>query len=337
MPTDVYLPADPMARFVGIYGALNADRGWGSDASCLRFAAMSAVTCRGEPNEVATAIRNTADKIKERSGWFGELTSSLRFIVSTMLVQNGDTPAGFLTEVERVKAMLREVGLRRGGIYETMAILILRVTAELEPVSIEAVRRFAALYEQMKRYHWWLTGPDDFPACAVLVGRDGSPEQIGSTIEQIFQALCDCGCGKGDPLQTAANLLYLADLEPLVAAGRFRDLADSFRSRGVSIWQSDYDELAILTFLDQPVEQIVAHVLDRRRDMEALRPAPGRSMTFNLAASIAFLELVQCDRDLKTITDSKALLDMQAIIAAQQAAAAAAASSAAAGAAASSS
>jgi len=336
MPTDLYLPADPMRRFTGIYGALNADRGWGSDASCLRFAAVSAVTCHGEPHEVAAAIRNMADEIKERSGWFGELTSSLRFIVSTILAQNGDTPEGFLAEVERVKAMFRDANLRRGGIYETMAILILRVTAELEPVSTDAVRRFAAIYEQMKRYHWWLTGPDDFPACAVLVGQDGPPEQIGSTIERIYQALHDCGCGKGDPLQTAANLLYLAGLDPPVAAGRFRDLADGFRTRSVSIWQSDYDELAILTFLDQPIEQIVAHVLDRRRDMEALRPAPGRSMTFNLAASIAFLELVQCDRDLKTITDSKALLDMQAIITAQQAAAAAAASSAAASAAASS-
>jgi len=38
---------------------------------------------------------------------------------------------------------------------------------------------------------------------------------------------------------------------------------------------------------------------------------------------------VQCDRELKQVTDAKALLDMQAIINAQQAAACAAATSAA--------
>ena len=60
-------------------------------------------------------------------------------------------------------------------------------------------------------------------------------------------------------------------------------------------------------------------VLSNRAKMEELRPKPDRSLTFNLAASITFLELVKLDRKMKEITDAKALMDMQAIIAAQQA------------------
>ena len=106
------------------------------------------------------------------------------------------------------------------------------------------------------------------------------------------------------------------------------DLAAGFKNAGVSIWQSDYDELAILSFLDHPPGRIVEHVLRHREVMESLKPKPDRSLTFNLASSTTFLELVRLDPDLKTVIDAKALLDMQAIINAQQAAAIAATSSA---------
>ena len=329
MANTAYLPEDPLARFTAIYAALNAERSWRESASPLRFAALTAVTCPGEPQEVAEAIRDMAAAVKERAGWFGQLRSPLRFILSAMLVQRGDDAGAFLAEVERVRGMFRDVGLRRGGIYETMAIWVLRADAGLEPVAFEAVERMRAIYEVMKAYHWWLTNPDDFPACAILVGQEGTPEAIGAAIEQIYQALHDFGGSRGNPLQTAANLLYLSRLAPTEAARRFHALADGFRAAGVAIWQSDYDELAILTFLDHPTDRIVECVLDRRRDMTALSPKPDRSLTFNLAASITFLELVQCDRELEQITDAKALLDMQAIINAQQAAACAAATSAA--------
>jgi hypothetical protein len=335
MDNTLFFPEDPLQRFRDIYEALNKERGWASSASPLRFAAMTAVTCPGRPAEVATAIRDKADEIKTASGWFGTLNSQLRFVVGAMLMLRNDTVDDLLDEVKRVRQLFREASLRRATVYETMAILILRFQAGREPIRTAAVERFKAIYEEMKRYHWWLTGPDDFPACAILAGQDETPSRIGHEIERIYNALREEGFSTGDPLQTAANILYLARLEPGTIAHRYRKLADGFRAKSVSIWQSDYDELAILSFLDHPTHVVVDRVLDNRAVMEALRPKPDRSLTFNLAASIAFLELVQLDQDLKVITDVKALLDMQAIINAQQAAAAASASSAAGGSAAS--
>ena len=323
------LPADPMSRFVAVYKMLDAERGWFGDPSSLRFAAMAAVLSPGEPLDVARGIRRIADDIKTESGWFGALNSPLRFIVSAMLYANGDGAAEFLAEVERVQAMFRDAGLRRGGIYETMAILIMRLRADKQPIATSTVDRFQAIYEEMKRHHWWLTGPDDFPACAILVSQPESPVEIGDRIEQIYRSLNAVGLPSGDPLQTAANLLYLARLDPAEAASRFRDLSRGFRQSGVSIWQTDYDELAILSFLKHTPATVIDRVLSNRAQMEELRPKPDRSLTFNLAASITFLELVKLDRKMKEITDAKALMDMQAIITAQQAAAGAAASSAA--------
>jgi hypothetical protein len=323
------LPADPMSRFVAIYELLDAERGWFGDPSSLRFAAMAAVVSPGDPSVAAIGIRRISDDIKAQSGWFGDLNSPLRFIVSAMLYANGDGAAEFLAEVETVQKMFRTARLRRGGIYETISILIMRLQADKQPIATSTVDRFRAIYEEMKRHHWWLTGPDDFPACAILVGQPESPAEIGERIEQIYQSLHAAGLTSGDPLQTAANLLYLARLDPAETASRFRNLASGFREKGVSIWQSDYDELAILTFLDHSPTSIIDRVLSNRAKMEELRPKPDRSLTFNLAAGITFLELVKLDREMKEITNAKALMDMQAIINAQQAAAAAAASSAA--------
>ncbi len=144
------LPANPLNRFQDLYEALNADRGWFGDASSLRFAAMTATTCQGSPVEVASSIRSMAEEIKRLSGWFGELNSSLRFIVSAILVLNGDRASDFLAEVEQGRNLFRQAGLRRGGIYETIAILILRLQNDLAPVTAEAVLRFKAIYENLE-------------------------------------------------------------------------------------------------------------------------------------------------------------------------------------------
>lgn len=322
------LPTDPLARFLDIYAALNADRRWSEDASALRFAAMTTLAVPGDAEDLARQIRELAEAIKRESGVFGNLSNGLRFVVAAILLVQGDTPRDLLNEVKRVRDEFRRRDMRRGGTYETMAILAMRCLGGLEPIKDATITRFRALYEEMKRHHWWLTGPDDFPACAILTAQAGEPSAIGAGIEQIYQALRAAGFKSGDPLQTAANILYLKDLPPQTLATRYRDLATEFEHAGISMWQSDYDELAILAFLDHAPRRIVDRVVELRREMERLRPDPGRLMTFNLAASIGFVELVQLDAQLRQITDAKALLDMQAIIAAQQAAVIAAVTSA---------
>lgn len=330
MTSTPYLPENPLWRFKDIYEALNAERRWWRGASPLRFAAMAALTCPGTPRRVAGDIRRIARKLGTESGWVGRLDLRLRFIVAAMLLARGDRARAFLAEVKRVRKMFREAGLRRAAVFETMAILILRAQADQAAITETMIHRFQAVYEEMKRYHWWLTGPDDFPACAILTGQETTPARIGETIEEIYQSLRSEGFSIGNQLQTAANILYLSRLDARKAARRYRDLADGFRANRVAIWQSDYDELAILTFLHHPPSRVVDHVLKHREAMKTLSPRPPRTLTFNLAASITFIELVRVDRNLDVITDAKALLDMQAIIHAQQVAAAAGGASAAA-------
>lgn len=324
MNRGINIPDDPPARFRAIYDALNEQRGWWGDATSLRFAAVSALTCRGEPASVADSIRIVAEEIKAASGWFGPLNSNLRFVVAAMLVAHDDTPHDFLAEVKRVRKLLRDAGVRRLESYETITILVLRIKAGRAPIDADAIRRCRDIYHEMKQHHWWLTGPEDFPVCAMLSDAAASAQQIGHDIEGIYQALRSRKFSWGDALQTAANILYLARLGPEETADRYEALSVGFQSAGVSIRKSDYDELAILTFLHQPPERVVETVLRHREVMRSLRPKPNGSMTFNLAASTTFLELIRLDENMKVLADAKALLDMQEIIRAEQAASVAA-------------
>ncbi len=330
MKTKQLLPIDPLARFQEIYDALQADRRWWRDTSPLRYAAISAITCPGPADKVAASIRKITENLRKESGFVGQLSRSLQFIIASMLLGYGDTARAFLQEVKRVRSVFRTEGIRRAAVYETMTILILRTQAQQKPITINSVKRLKDIYEEMKAHHWWLTGPEDLPVCAILCGQDHSVQQITQKSEDIYQALAKKKHRKGDTLQATANILSMVPDNAAKIAKRFVELAEGFRKSGVSIWQSDYDELAILTFLNHSTRRIVDNVLTHRETMKALKPKPGRSLTFSLAASTTFVALAQTDKTLQSVADMKLLMDMQAIIHAQQAAAAAAAASAAA-------
>ncbi len=301
----IHLPDAPFERYRAIYEALEADRSWLEPPGIQRFAALTAVTTAGEPDEVARAIAEVAEGLKAGAGWFSDLTGPFRVFVSAGIARDAGDPAAYSDDVERVRALFREIGLRRGGgPWETAAIVVLRrSTPDATPVDRARVERFGAIYEAMKKHHFWLTGPEDFPAAALLVDRPGDPDVIGDGIEAVYQALRERGFPLGDPLQTAANLLAAADLDPRHAADRFQLLAERFRDADVSIWQADYDELALLAHLRGPVEPIVERTIAIRALVRELRPRPGILETFALGAGLTFIERIGHDELDEPVTD----------------------------------
>ncbi|MCA9704414.1 MAG: DUF4003 family protein [Myxococcales bacterium] len=324
----VELPDDPLARFVVLHEALDAGRRFMGDRVPLRYAAITVLTTPGEPRALAEAIRAAHEELGRSFGWFTTVESSVRMVLAAQLVKYGDSPAAFVAELTRARALLRQARLRRGGVYEVLAVLVLRRVLGGAPIQAEHVLRFGGIYQQLKRHHWLLTGPDDYPACAMLVGQPGPPKQVGDEVEAIFQALRrDAKLWSGEPLQTAASVLALSRLAPAEAAQRFVQISAGLQARGYRVRQRDYDEVAVLCFLATPVDKIVGSVLgylDRIR--ESLRWV-GKPMGLSLATSLAFVRLVGDDARRGPLADAKLLLDMQAIVAARQAAAGAAAAS----------
>jgi hypothetical protein len=317
---------DPLSRFFELEEAFEADRGMLGDHVPLRLAAANLVLCPGEAKEIATGVRETAEELRRQLSFMTDLVPSIQLLLAAVLRQRGDDPFEFLTEVERVRNIMRKLNMRRREVYEVVAILALRIRNGLEPITEQQIERMRDIYEQMKRHHWLLTGPDDYPACAFLVGQDRTPEQIGERANAIYEGLREkAKLWRGDPLQTASNMLALSPLEPSELVERFHLLAEGFDKAGTRIRQGEYDEVAVLCFLARPAPRIVETVTYYGNQIrERLRWAE-RANAFALGANLAFVRLVGNDPELGMLADAKTLLDMQTIVAARQAAATAAA------------
>jgi hypothetical protein len=318
---------DPLARFFKLEAAFDAHRGFMGDRVPLRLVAANLVLCPGDAVEIAAQVRASAEQLRQRLSFLSDIVPSIQLLVSAVLLQRGDEPEAFLAEVERVRPIMRALGMRRREIYEVVAILALRIRNERAPILDEQVERLRDIYQQMKHHHWLLTGPEDYPACAFLVGqRDRSPEDIGVRANKIYEGLREqAKLWRGDPLQTASNMLALSPLDPPELVERFRLLAVEFDQAGVRIRQDEYDEVAVLCFLARPSERIVETVCGYTREIRERINWADRTNAFGLAANLAFVRLVGNDPELGALADAKTLLDMQTIIAARQAAAAGAA------------
>ena len=319
-------PTDPLERFVALHDALDAGRGWFGDRVPLRYAAVTLLTTDGEPEPLAASVRQMHEALAGRLGFWSGVAPPVRMLLASQLVKHGDSAEAFIAELDRIREQFRAAGVRRGGVYEVLGVLVLRRVLRGQPVESEHVARFKAIYSELKRHHWFLTGPDDYPACAMLVGQPGEPRVIGDEIEAVYQALrTDAALWSGEALQTAANVLYLTHMAPTEVAGRFAELAAGFKAAGYRVRQPDYDEIAVLCFLATPADKIIATVMGYLHQMRDRLSWVSKRMGLSLAASLAFVRLVDGDPRLGAVADAKLLLDMQAIVAARQAAAAAAA------------
>ena len=320
---------DPLTRFFALEQAFEDGRGMFGDRVPLRLVAANLVLTPGEPEEIATEVRTLTELVSEHFAWHSGVALSIRLLIAAILLQRGDTPAAFLSECDRARAMMRDLGMRRMQVYEVAAILALRIRSGLEPITRGQIERMRDIYEAMKSNHWLLTGPEDYPACAFLVGQAGSPQELGDRASAIYHALRrQAKLWRGDPLQTAANILPLGSLEPEEIAERFRTLAVAFDEAGVRIRAGEYDEVAILCFLARPSDKIVETVVGYRDEIKDKLRWMDRFTAFGLAGNLAFARLVGNDPELGPLADAKILLDMQAVIAARQAAAAGAAAGA---------
>jgi hypothetical protein len=307
---------DFLSRFAAIYDALGAEHETWSAAAWLRFAAFSAVLQPGDPKSVAHSIRTGAESLRKHASWYEGLASPMRFVIAAMLQQAGGDARRFAKEVEEVRARLHETGLRSGSVrgWDVVAAVLLHVMNGGQPLSPLQAERIKAIYDGMKRHHWWLTGPDDLPACILLSFRPDSAKDLTEDAERLYQLLRTRGFTGGDGLQTAANLLVLTGLPTVVAAKRANDIASAARGRDLYLIPGDYGILAALCLLDHDLDLIARRISEYHSRLAKLDPPLPAAICITLASDLAFLDLVRQRRDGSMIGDPQGLQEMLRLV-----------------------
>ncbi len=316
---------DPLQRVGELFAAFDAERGIFGDRAPLRLGAVMLASMAGSAAELTQRVRGCAARLDQHyGGWFSSVDRSVSFVIAATLSRSGESFESFVAAIDRLRARMDQLGVRRGGVHSLIAAMVLRQVVAGEPGDPE-VQRMRLIYERMKHHHWFLTGPEDLAACAMLVARPGTPHEIGDHVEAIYRRLAAAPkIWSGDELQTAANVLGLIELAPDEVATRFLELAASLRERGVKVRSGEYDEIAVLAFLPRSAPQITERVVAMRERILAELSWYETSMATNLAADLVFVEFLQSDDDprIAALARAKFVLDMQSIVASRQAAAA---------------
>ena len=285
----------PLERFRAILGELDIDHQTYGDAFWMRFAAQAAIYHPEEPPVVAQRLHFLADNLHHHVSWFTSAGSPMRYVVGALLLKTDTSLHDFAAEYQRIGQILDQVGLRHGGRFEPLTILILHTAPGHHDFSVQEAERLKAIHRRMKSFHWWLTGIDDLPACAALAQIPVTPEVIATTTEACYQRLAAHGCLRGNHLQTAANLLPLTGLCPDDACNRWVALMQNLGAMDEDVRPVHYDALSVLSLLVQPADLVIDRVLAIRREVDLTHPDLVGDSSFTLAADLAALDLVRCD------------------------------------------
>lgn len=336
-----HLPSDPLTRFLEVYEtARDTGRWYEKQSNSLRHACLALVTMEGRPTELVRRLRRTAGELKSRSGMFSPMQNAMRYVYAAHLLAIGVAPERIILESTKLKEMLRSENLpRHTTAYNVVTALVL-LELSLESggsarITRDQVGRMAQVYRAFKDDHPWITGGDDLAPAALLSGEAGAPRAIASRVETIYQELRSQKYGRGNALQMASQLLSLHPDAPGAVVRRFDSIYHAFRAQGLWMMECDYDEVAALTFVDTPVNEVVDRVLDHRESVKARRWGLGKNETFSVAASITMLDLLGAAASHDEVAAFSMIVRIQAVIQAQAAVVAATSSSGAAAAAAS--
>lgn len=283
----------PLRRFEALYAGLCQGEDHCDDAAWIRFTAQAAILCPDEPPAIVAAIRRNASDLKALTPWSDALRSPLRFVVGAILVHDATNVRSFLDNTARVRRLFHEVKLSRPGVHELLAIMTLMAIGGA--VDRERVERIKAIHDRMKDHHWWITGPDDLPACALLAGSPGTPSAIADRAEGLYLALADVGLLRGNHLQTAANLLCISGFDPKTAVDRFKLLADRLTAPDIGIWYELYDGIALLTMLDHDPDLVISHFVGVLAELAKIDPPVLAKADYQVSADLTFLDLVRFD------------------------------------------
>jgi hypothetical protein len=300
----------PLERYRCLVAELSSERDSWDDTFWLRFAAQTAVLCPESPPALAHRIRSVADALLKHTSWFQALASPARFVVAAMLIQHHIPVADFIAEHDHNRELMNGADLRHERFYEIVTVLILLMTPGHMSWNLAEVERIKAIYDQMKRFHWWLTGPDDVPACAALAQCAGTAEEVVGYVEEAYQQLHAYGIPVGERLQTAANLLPLAGRNMDQTLQRFRALADVLKEHVGVLTDDQVEPLALLTLLDHEPELVIARRQVVLNELDLFQSEGQGAVNILIASDLTFLELVRLDHLQAPFTQYPAAADM---------------------------
>lgn len=307
---------DPFARFVALDAALEPHRGMLGDIAAQRFTAIALVSCPGAPEQLATDTHAYADALGELLPWYTTASPGLCLLMAAILRRHGDRPDALVETSDRVGQTMRLLDMRWAPLPQLIAVHVMRVHVGGAPINDVLVGRMRDVWDAMRGHHPWLTGTDDWPSCALLSTRPGQPNELADRAHLIYEALREhAGGRRGQALQTASNLLAVADVPPRELAERYAALRAGFEAAGCSIAYGQYADVACLCLIPRAIASVVETVVATHEQVRELLRWHEAYYRFMCATNLTLVHALGRDAEYASLLDVKQLYDLMQIIA----------------------
>lgn len=256
--------------------------------------------------------------IKSNIGSFSTLNSHHRFTVASILDIHFQHKAKqtFHTFIDVYNEMVK-LGYKR-DMFTYLSTLILLTGKSETTNQKEQMNMGLAVYQQMKKNHYFLTSTQNVPL-AVLLGENGKGLQALQKAETCYQLLAANGFKKGQYLHQVSHILALqSEKEPEMLVSACKQIYQSITESVKKTKDYHYPDLALLTFLEEPDIKTVLCITDELNMEKAFKWQ--KEMNFKIAVSLYLSEHMEKN----LLMESGLYTAIETVIQAQQAAATAA-------------
>jgi len=221
----------------------NSGGKWVDKRLVMMTAAQS--TAKGK-RIIGSDFKHLLDKVKNSSSAFSPLRMIVFSIAGLIYAKTNDYDG----EIERLHRNYK--ALKDNGFRSSMHTYIAAMLMEEDTDG----RRIEGIYEEMKKYHRFLTSYDDYPAAVMLAKQSDRISELVEISEKYYTTLNGKGFYKGNDLQLLANMLVMNGAFSQDLSRKVIEAKEAFEKNHYKIKSMHYPALSIIALSNQTNQAI---------------------------------------------------------------------------------
>lgn len=205
-------------------------------------------------------LESTNEYIKSKTKLFSGYADyqSSRILLATSLVNKFDNPNEQFDILLQQDDKLNRVGFKSNN-YLPLANYALLTSSKNKNVD-ECIENAYTAYKNMREYHPFLTGYDDYPVCMLIAT---STQDINSKIDKIeeyYKTLNEVGFYKGNSLQLLSHILSFSDEDIYTKATQCKLILNKLKENKMNLSTDYYSSLGMLALVYN--DEIMSEIID---------------------------------------------------------------------------
>ncbi len=206
-----------------------------------------------------TLIEQNIELLKQSTTLFSRFRGSNTFRVAIELSIAEDA-ARLLQNSKAIYQLMVDEDFKKSGDLPIAALYLAKdVGLQDAPQAIEKAK---AIFDQMNKRHFWLTGTDDYIYACLLAASDLSIEAINDSCSYYYNALSGAGIKKNNALQSVTHVLTLGQSPGAELVNTFLKAIAQLDANDYHVRNHVLPIVALLTIIGKTPSALIERAID---------------------------------------------------------------------------